>query len=145
MESVYVESSAVLRWLLGHSSGELVRSTLASASSVVTSALTTVEVMRALRRLTALGQVSGAECEKVLATYVAAARHWKVHAISEEVLVRASEPFPVEPIRTLDAIHLATAVLFNREITLAAVVSTDERLRDNAEGLGFSVEPRRSG
>lgn len=41
-----------------------------------------------------------------------AARNWDVHELTERVLARARLPFPVEPIRTLDALHLATAAVF---------------------------------
>lgn len=36
--------------------------------------------------------------------------HWTLFQVSEAVLARARRPFPVEPIRTLDALHLATAL-----------------------------------
>lgn len=47
---VYVESSAVLAWLLGEPTGEMVRGVLDEADRVVTSALTAVECARALQR-----------------------------------------------------------------------------------------------
>lgn len=141
MNIVYAESSAVLRWLLGHADATKVQSTLSSAATVVTSALTTVEVARTLRRLTALGQISDADRDRALATYAAAARHWKVHAISDPVLGRAADPFPIEPVRSLDAVHLATAVLYDREVALDGILSADGRVRDNAAALGFAVAP----
>ena len=141
MNGIYAESSAVLRWLLGHPDAAALQAALSSASSVVTSALTSLEVSRCLRRLTVLGHITDAERDRVLSTYAAAARHWKVHTISDSVLARAGEAFPIEPVRSLDAIHLATAVMFASEVALAAVLSTDERVRDNAEALGLDVAP----
>lgn len=141
MSAVYAESSAILRWLLGHTHAPAVQSALASASSVVTSALTTVEVGRSLRRLSALGQLSAADRDQLLATYLRAVGHWNVHAVTDAVLDRATAPFPNEPVRSLDAIHLATAILCQREIRLATILSTDERVRDNAKALGFDVSP----
>ena len=141
MTRIYAESSAVLRWLLGHPDAAEVQSALASASSVVTSALTSVEVSRCLRRLIALRQISDPDRDRVLATYAAAAKHWKVHAISDSVIGRAADPFPIEPVRSLDAIHLATAVQYDREIPIGGFLSTDVRVRDNAVALGFAVAP----
>lgn len=141
MTTIYAESSAVLRWLLGHSGAATIQSRLASASSIVTSTLTTVEVGRSLRRLSTLGQLSAADRDRVLAIYATAAGHWKVHAVTDAVLDRAVDAFPMEPLRSLDAIHLATAIVCHREIPIDAVLSTDERVRDNAKALGFALSP----
>jgi hypothetical protein len=56
------------------------------------------------------------------------------------VLFRAGRPFPVEPIRTLDAIHLATLELLGESPPLVTVVTRDARVRDNAIAGGFAVE-----
>jgi predicted nucleic acid-binding protein len=56
------------------------------------------------------------------------------------VLDRARRPFPVEPIRTLDAVHLATAELLGEAPPLVTIVTRDERVRKNAEALGYRVE-----
>lgn len=58
--------------------------------------------------------------------------------LSRDVLQRATEPFP-SPIRTLDAIHLAT-LLFLRERGLPMELATyDHRLSDAAKALGVSL------
>jgi hypothetical protein len=61
--------------------------------------------------------------------------------VSEPVLARAGEAFPLEPLRTLDAIHLASAALYSREVDPLVVLSVDARLRDNAVALGLRVTP----
>jgi hypothetical protein len=54
------------------------------------------------------------------------------------VLVRALEPFPA-PVRTLDALHLAS-MLFLREHGEGVVLATyDDRLVAAARGLGFAL------
>jgi predicted nucleic acid-binding protein len=141
MSALYAESSAVLRWLLGHPDGPTIQRTLAAASSVVTSALTGLEVARTIRRLAALRQISSGDRDRTLSIYAAAAGHWKIFSITNEVLTRAGEPFPVEPIRSLDAIHLATALLYAREAPLFGVLTSDERVRDNADALGMGTVP----
>jgi hypothetical protein len=44
-------------------------------------------------------------------------------SLSDEVLVRAGRPFPVEPIRTLDAIHLASVELLGEPPQLVTIVT----------------------
>jgi hypothetical protein len=56
------------------------------------------------------------------------------------VLDRVRRPFPVEPIRTLDAVHLATAELLGESPPLVTIVTRDDRVRKNAESLGYVVE-----
>jgi hypothetical protein len=61
-------------------------------------------------------------------------------SVTDTILVLASRPFPVEPIRTLDAIHLATAEALGDAPALLAIVTRDLRLRENATALGYFVE-----
>jgi hypothetical protein len=61
-------------------------------------------------------------------------------SIDETILTYAGRPFPIEPVRTLDAIHLATAAALDESPALVVVVSRDRRVRDNAAALGYVVE-----
>jgi hypothetical protein len=60
-------------------------------------------------------------------------------AVTDAVLARARRPFPVEPIRTVDAVHLATAELLGEPPPLMTLVTRDSRIRENAEALGYAV------
>jgi hypothetical protein len=64
-----------------------------------------------------------------------------VVAITDAVLTRAGRPFPVEPIRTLNALHLATVELLGEPPQFVTIVTRDARVRDNATALGYTVEP----
>jgi predicted nucleic acid-binding protein len=61
-------------------------------------------------------------------------------AVTDTVLARVRRPFPVEPVRTLDAVHLATAELLGEPPQLMTIVTRDSRVRGNAEALGYTVE-----
>jgi hypothetical protein len=60
-------------------------------------------------------------------------------AIADSILDRAGRPFPLEPIRALDAIHLATAEFLGDPPQLVTVLTRDARVRDNARALGFAT------
>jgi hypothetical protein len=62
-------------------------------------------------------------------------------AVTEEVLTRVARPFPVEPVRTLDAIHLATLESLGETPQLVTVVTRDDRIARNARALGYAVAP----
>lgn len=138
---LYAESSAVLEWLLGTARGASVRVALAAARGVVASDLTTAEVARTLRRLTATGQLTPEQRTEIYGLYMAAAAHWIFWGVDNAILSRAGEAFGVEPVRTLDAIHLATAVAFGVEVEAVVVCSLDHRVRLNAKALGLAVAP----
>jgi predicted nucleic acid-binding protein len=138
---IYAESSAVLAWLLGEPAGEDVRRLLAEAKRVVSSTLTQVECARALARSVVSGRLGRGDELAALRLMDEAATAWTTLEMSGRVLARARTPFPLEPVRTLDAFHLATAVAFREEIPDLVVVSLDERVRGNAEALGIEIAP----
>jgi hypothetical protein len=66
-------------------------------------------------------------------------RRCYIVAVTDTVLARVRRPFPVEPVRTLDAVHLATAELLGEPPPLMTIVSRDDRVRANAIALGYAV------
>jgi len=137
---LYLESSAILRGLL--EADKAVLAAITPASKLLTSALTAVEVERALLRAF-LDKRIGAEDRR-------AKRQWfrellgacEIVELGASVLERGAQPFPLEPVRTLDALHLASAVLFEQAMGVAVgVLSVDERVRRNATELGLAVLP----
>lgn len=82
------------------------------------------------------------------------ARRWATNAVTslemltsslvldDRVLRRARQVFPREPVRSLDALHLASALVWREAVGDLTVAATDERIRDNARALGFDVFPK---
>lgn len=139
--TLYAESSAVLAWLLDEPSGRTVRERLAKAEIVVASDLTLIECDRVVIRAAVLGDLTEADAADRRAHLTRAAAHWNVLRISGEIVERARQPFPGDPIRTLDAIHLASALLARTAAPGLAVLSLDDRIRAAATKLGFAVQP----
>jgi hypothetical protein len=67
--------------------------------------------------------------------------HWRLMPISREIVNRARQPFPGEPIRSLDAIHLASALLVAGSLPDFALLSLDRRVRATGARLGLRVLP----
>jgi predicted nucleic acid-binding protein len=136
--TVYAETSAVLRWLFADESAESVRSVLIAAPKVLTSRLTLIETRRVVRRAERQGRITSAQAADILSVFAQAASTWGILEISEEVARRAEEAFPAEPVRALDAIHLASALFLRQAFPDLAIVTTDERVGANALQLGFA-------
>ncbi len=139
--SLYAESSAVLAWLLDEDAGSFVRRTLAKTPIVLASDLTLIECDRVLHRAAALGELTEAEVADRRAHLAAATAHWHVLRIGPEVVDRARQPFPGDPIRTLDAIHVASALVARSAVAGLELLSLDDRIRGVAKKLGLKLVP----
>lgn len=134
----YIETSALLSALLERDL--TARRALIRKGRRITSALTFAEATRGLVRARVNGRI-GVEQERAALRWLRSfRRRCDVMTIAESVLVRAGRPYPVEPIRTLDAIHLASAEELGEPPQLVTIVTRDMRVRDNAQALGYLVE-----
>jgi predicted nucleic acid-binding protein len=94
----------------------------------VSSEIAVVEVLRAARRLTPEPAVHRRAAAVLASTLL--------HRIDEELLMQAALLAP-PPLRSLDALHLATALSMSRDI--GAVVAYDGRLAGAATEAGLRV------
>lgn len=133
---VYIESSVILRWTL-REPGALTAVNWVSASS---SELLAVEMRRTFDRVRLTKTMSKRklaqlrdEVEKNLAAIT-------LVPMDQSVLKRAGEPFPT-PLKTLDAIHLATALILNNAIGEIVLLTHDRQLGVAALACGLAVYP----
>lgn len=129
MSVTYVESSALAKLVVVEVGSGALRGHL-RGRSLVTSALTRLEVARAVRMA---GVPAVPTLEEVLRTVT-------VIAIHDEVLRRAGQLDP-PALRSLDAIHLATALHLAEE--LDNFITYDRQLGRAAVAAGLSVDSPR--
>ena len=122
----YLDSSAIVKLAVEEPESAALRRYLRRRRPFVTSALARTEVARALLPL---GQAAMQRGQDVLSRV-------DLVRINERVLTTAGTLLPVE-LRSLDAIHLATAQQLGTD--LARVVTYDERMAAAAGALGWSV------
>lgn len=134
----YVETSALLAALLEGDAS--VATSLLADGPKVTSALTIAEAHRAVRRAVTSGRVSAGDAERVHAQIEIFRRRSDVMRLSDDIVARAGQAFPVEPVRTLEALHLASALALEALPGLVTIVTRDARLAANARALGFGLE-----
>jgi len=124
---LYLDSSALVKLVVAEPETPALLEFLAEWPHRVSSALARVEVLRAVKR-TRAGSAVRRRANRVLAR-VALIR------IDDPVLAGAARVAPPE-LRTLDAIHLATAQSLD---DLAGIVTYDQRLRRAASRARFKV------
>ncbi|MGA2812822.1 MAG: PIN domain-containing protein [Candidatus Acidiferrum sp.] len=140
--NIYAESSAVLAWLLGEAAGSRVREVLRHAELVMASDLVLIECDRVIIRAVTLGEIDEATAAERRAHLNAAAAQWHLWRLSLDIVDRARRPFPPEPVRTLDAIHLASALAARSAVPSMELLSLGDRIRRAGEQLGFRLQPR---
>lgn len=132
----YLESSVILRLVLGQGGAWREWRALEGAA---TSALTEVECLRTLDRLRlAEGIAEGTIAERRSVVYDLLRRLTMIE-LSRPVLNRASQPLPLA-LRTLDALHLASALEWREHVGDDVVLAThDARLGAAARALGLDT------
>ena len=123
---VYLDASALVKLVVEEAETAALLAYLAARPDRVTSILARVEVVRALRRASVDQQ---ARLEAVIEALT-------IVGLGDAIVVRAGRVGP-PALRTLDAIHLATALELGAD--LAAFVTYDGRLADSARALGIAV------
>jgi predicted nucleic acid-binding protein len=112
-----------------------------SGEGLFTSALTFVEAARAISRAKREGRLSASDAREAERQLAAFERSCDAIALEDEVLRRAREDFPEEPVRSLNAIHLASLRVLDNQLGGFEVATCDDRVRRNAAALGFAVLP----
>jgi predicted nucleic acid-binding protein len=131
----YLDASVVLRLILGEQ-GRLAG--WKRIETAVASALTEVECLRTLDRLSGMGALSPEELAQRRAAVYRLLEAVEVVEVGRAVLRRASGPFPLAG--TLDAIHLSTAISWRdaRESDLT-MATHDQALATAARAMGLRV------
>jgi len=125
---LYLDSSALVKLVAREPETSALLSLLEPRPEVVSSALARVEVLRAVAR-TGRGSDTLERARSVLSRVV-------LVAMDGWILDAAASLEPAE-LRSLDAIHLATALTLQPEADM--FVSYDERLNTAAAGAGLQV------
>lgn len=125
---VYLDASAIVKLVVRERETEALRAYLDGAE-LVTSEMSSTEVPRAAHLRTGAIEVIE-QAETVL-------RRFQLVTLDEELHRAAARALPAE-LRTLDAIHLASALRLRDRLT--AVVAYDKRLTQAIRAADLSVE-----
>ena len=130
----YVDSSVLLRVALGQSNA---LSEWKSIDRGVSSMLISIESLRTLDRMRIRASLSDIEVSSRRSTILNLINSLELIDVDSVVLNRAAQPMPTE-LGTLDAIHLASALLWKDEMSLEPIMATHDvalGLAARAQGL----------
>ncbi|MEK6190718.1 MAG: type II toxin-antitoxin system VapC family toxin [Chloroflexota bacterium] len=125
-DACYLDASALVKLVVTEAETRALRGLIGTYQRRVSSRLAGVELARAISR-------RGIRAERSVARLL---RDVDLVDIGEDILLEAARVGPPS-LRTLDAIHLATALAVRDD--LAAVVSYDRRLAEAALAAGLPV------
>ncbi len=130
--SLYVETSAVLRAVLEKGTTAAVGRRIERARVLVTSRLSLVEAARALFRLRSTGAASETQLATAARDLDALWARCEIWELSGAVCELAAQLSPERPLRTLDALHVATYLLARRRLGEVDLLTADRRIADAA-------------
>jgi hypothetical protein len=133
--NVYVDSSVLLRVVLGERGRLRIWPRITAA---VSSELIRLECLRTLDRARLRLGLDDEDVADRRAAVIEAIEGFALVPMGREVLERAAEPFPTL-IGSLDAIHLASAVLVRDAFEELSIATHDRELATAARAEGFRV------
>lgn len=133
--NVYVDSSVLLRVVLGEPGRLRIWSRI---TSPVASELIRLECLRTIDRARIRLHVEDEDVAGRRAAVLEAIETFSLVPVGPRILERAAEPFPTM-LGSLDAIHLASALLVRAAFDDLSLATHDQELAVAARGVGFRV------
>lgn len=133
--NVYVDSSVVLR-VVFRAPGRL--STWNRINAAWTSEVARVECFRTVDRLRLGGTIDDAEVARLRVAVDEIFEAVDLVPVDRRILRRAAEPMPTA-LRTLDAIHVASALALRGQTASLQLATHDGEMATAARALGFRV------
>jgi len=117
--------------------------TLLRGYRFLSSAIAPVEAVSALYRRRAAGDLAEGDFTAIMSRFAKDQAYWELIEVSATVLNQAEDLIARTGVRTLDAVHLASAVVFANAagVPLGRIpfVTADAQQRDAAAHLGLEV------
>jgi len=136
----YFDSSAVVKVYV-QEKGRAAVLRLLRLHEVVVSAILPVEIRGALRRRAEENTIESSRLPVALNQLAADRAQWNLLAVSTEILWRAEQIVGRHSVRTLDAIHIASAKEFAERLQARVpFISADQRQIEAAAAAGLTVQ-----
>ena len=134
-ESLYLDTSAVLRAVLESGTSPEVEQRIGAAGRLFTSRLSLVEAARAFVRLRADGVLPEEALADAARTVDDLWARCHIMELTADVCALAATVAPGSGLRTLDALHVATYLSARRRVGDVELLTADERMMSAAASI----------
>jgi uncharacterized protein len=135
----YFDTSALVKNYVREAGSSRVRGLL-TTYEFLSSAITPVELHSAVQRRRRQREITQPNYNSVVARLANDRSYWQLVEIVPEVLSKAEDLIKTESVRTLDAIHIASAIIIQESFpTPLPFISADERQLAAAQNCKLSV------
>jgi predicted nucleic acid-binding protein len=133
----YIDTSTYLK-IFVKESGSVQARELVRKHRVLSSAIVSVECFSALSRKKHAGELKPREFETLINKIRESLAHIEIIRLTDDVLAQAGQIVAGAPIRSLDALHIASALIFQEAMRLSLpFVTSDRRQLETAREQGF--------
>jgi uncharacterized protein len=135
----YFDTSVLVKRYVNEQDSILARRLLRTYR-VFSSVLAPLEALSTFARRNAAGELSESNFSAIMSRLSTDRRQWDLVELDAPVLGQAEDLLQRTQLRTLDALHVASALIFQRRSgTVLPFVTADERQRHAAQQMGLQV------
>ena len=135
----YVDTSTYLKIFVRESGSARARE-LIQKHRMLSSALVSVECFSALSRKKQAGELKSSEFDSLIKKIRESLAHIEIIRLTDDVLAKAGQIVVSSPVRSLDALHIASALIFQDAMQIPLTfVTSDHRQLETAHGHGFTT------
>lgn len=135
------DTSAVVPLLITEPQSETMRALLAEDPTIATAAITPIEITGAIWRRRHHHEINFSAHHDADITFAELSRRWREVVQSALVTETALRVLSRHPLRTLDSLQLASAIVLAPRPEYLPFVTLDKRLKAIASAEGFTVLP----
>lgn len=136
----YIDSSVIVKHYVKTENDSIYASQLIKKHKIYVSTITQIEVLSALSQKFRCGEISNNALQNVKNYFLFDCQKMGFIQVGIDVVINAQSLVLTHTIKTLDAIHLASAMLLKKTIeTSFPFITADKRLATIAEQEGFSI------
>jgi uncharacterized protein len=135
----YFDTSVLVKRYVNEQGSILARRLLRNCR-ILSSALVPLEALSTFARRRTAGELSESSFSAIVARISTDRRQWELIELTAPILAQAEQVLQRTQLRTLDALHLASALVFqDRSSAALPFVTADERQRQAAQQMGLRV------
>ena len=140
--NLYLDTSALTKRYINEPGTDDVRAWIRAAAVIATALLTRAEIAAGLTRLHHRGVITQEDYRLALESFRLDWTGYQRVPINEELVTRADSLACQHGLRGYDAVHLASALVWQEALMLPVTLATyDQELADAAEKSGLNVLP----